>query len=78
VSDEATPYAPEELELLRTGANYRTRQNARWFATLQAHHDGSPSACARYRAALAEMEAAERAASQALRGLLESCCPSER
>lgn len=34
MSDEATPYAPEELELLRTGANYRTRQNARWFATL--------------------------------------------
>jgi hypothetical protein len=33
------PYSPEELELLRTGANYRTRQNARWFATLAAERD---------------------------------------
>jgi hypothetical protein len=49
----------------------------REYSTAQAHHDGSPSACARYRAALAELEAAERAASQALRDEVESRCPSE-
>jgi hypothetical protein len=48
------------------------------YQAAQAHHDGSPSACARYRAALAALKAAERAASQALRDEVESRCPSER
>lgn len=48
------------------------------YQAAQAQHDGSPSSCARYRAALAELEAAERAASQALRDDVESRCPSER
>lgn len=32
---EPLPYTPEELETLRNGSQYQTRQNARWFATLQ-------------------------------------------
>lgn len=46
------------------------------YSTAQAKHDGSSSACERYRAALEELKAAERAASQALRGLMECPRPS--
>lgn len=43
----------------------------------QRHHDGSALACARYRVALQELQAAEAEASQLLRGLLECPRPSE-
>lgn len=43
----------------------------------QRHHDGSLLACARYRAALRELQAAEAEASQLLRVLLECPRPSD-
>jgi hypothetical protein len=43
----------------------------------QRHHDGSPMACARYRAALQEWKAAETEASRLLRTLMECPRPSE-
>ena len=43
----------------------------------QRHHDGSPLACARYRAALREWQAAEAEASQLLRAMVECPRPSE-
>lgn len=34
------PYTPEELKTLRNGSQYQTRQNARWFATLEEMREG--------------------------------------
>ena len=63
---------------MHTALAARLMAAEREYSTAQEEHDGSPRAVARYRAALAELGAAERAASQALRGRVESACPSER
>jgi hypothetical protein len=47
------------------------------FRAAQRHHDGSPMACSRYRAALREIREAEAEASRFLKRMVEHARPSE-
>lgn len=60
MENKVESYTTEELETLRTGSSYQTRQNARWFATLEGCRKTlalSEDDAAALRARVAELEA---------------------